>query len=51
MKLCKYCKKPGIYDRFLGNVLCDEHRDIYLNLRSVWEAIADIQMENARNRH
>ena len=44
VKLCKYCKKPGDHNKMLGKVLCEEHQDIFLNLRSVWQAIADIQM-------
>lgn len=44
MKECKYCKQPGEFDRLLGKVLCEEHRDIYRNLRSVWEAVAELQL-------
>jgi|TARA_Y100000310_G_scaffold267095_1_gene278921 hypothetical protein len=44
MKLCKYCKKPGTFDPVMRKVLCEEHKDIYLNLRSVWQAIADLQL-------
>ena len=50
MKLCKYCKRQGNYNSLLGKVLCEDHGDIYMNLRSVWEAIADIQL-NTGNRH
>ena len=44
MKRCKYCKKPGSYEPLLHKVLCENHRDIYLNLRSIWTAISEIQM-------
>ena len=44
MKRCKYCKKPGSFDPLLHKVLCEDHKDIYLNFRSVWQAIANIQM-------
>ncbi len=50
MKLCKYCKKPGLYNQLLGKVLCEEHSDIYLNIGSVWQAIADLQI-NTRSRY
>jgi len=50
MKLCKYCKKPGKYNPLLGKVLCEDHSDIYMNLRSVWEAITDLQL-NTRSRY
>lgn len=43
MKLCKYCKKPGNYDKLLGKVLCQEHRDVYLNFRCIWQAISELQ--------
>jgi hypothetical protein len=49
MKLCKYCKKQGTYNQLLGKVLCEEHSDIYQNIRSVWQAIADLQI-NTRGR-
>jgi len=50
MKLCKYCKKQGKFDPIMRKVLCEEHRDIYLNFRSVWEAITDLQL-NTRSRY
>lgn len=43
MKLCKYCKKEGKYDPMMHKVLCEDHRDIYLNIRSIWNAIVDLQ--------
>tara|TARA_Y100000034_G_scaffold9468_2_gene10127 strand:+ start:5688 stop:5840 length:153 start_codon:yes stop_codon:yes gene_type:complete len=50
MKLCKYCKKPGKYNSLLGKVLCEDHGDVYMNLRSVLEAITDLQL-NTRSRY
>jgi len=46
MKLrnCKYCKKPGTYNQLLGKVLCENHQDVYMNIRTLWQAIAEIQM-------
>ena len=44
MKLCKYCKQSGDFDRILGKVLCEEHKDIFLNFRSLWQAVAEIQL-------
>ncbi|MDD5331478.1 MAG: hypothetical protein PHE43_01485 [Candidatus Nanoarchaeia archaeon] len=49
-KRCKYCKKPGKLDPLTGKVLCPEHRDIQMNLKSIWQAIAIIQSEMPRNR-
>ena len=50
MKPCKYCKRSGDYNKLLGKVLCEEHSDVYLNIRSIWEAIADLQL-GPRNRY
>lgn len=48
-KLCKYCKKPGRFHPVLRKVLCEEHRYIENNIRSLWEAITHIQLEVPRS--
>ena len=42
---CKYCRKPGRYDQLLHKTLCEDHKDVYMNIRTLWQAIAEIQMD------
>jgi len=47
-KPCKYCGKAGKFEPVLRKVLCEEHRDVQRNFRSLWEAISEIQLLRGR---
>ncbi|MFH1592719.1 MAG: hypothetical protein ABIB47_05120 [Candidatus Woesearchaeota archaeon] len=49
-KLCKYCKKPGKFNPILRRVLCDEHQEMDMQFRSMWQAIVDLQMSPSGQR-
>jgi len=36
-KICKYCKKPGIFIPRLNKVLCQQHNTLQKNLKNFWD--------------
>jgi hypothetical protein len=49
VKPCKYCKKTGKFYPELRKVLCKEHAECQNQIRSLWSAIASMQLDMPRN--
>ena len=48
VKPCKYCKDAGRYYPAIGKVLCPSHAEYKNQIRSIWKAIAHMQLEMPR---
>lgn len=46
MLVCKFCKKPGKFDRFSRKILCEEHGENQRQFTAIWTAISELQINS-----